>query len=223
MIYHSLKKYRRIITFFIGQLIMIASLSIYNINIYIYFFLVLISFSVVIISNSIIFEELNNIVIFKKQESDFNLLELNRKNYEINNKITTLERSVLRKLYHDYNKHKKVIISEVNDENELEQQQEYKNKINKLYSEILNDNYYFCEEERFNTLFHYFDFLINILSKRVNIKIESFDIHEDKLYDTFIDFFEELEKVYNSRFQGNIVICNQKFIKVAGLWKKIWL
>jgi hypothetical protein len=215
MIYNYLKKYKNIILFFICQLILIISLSIYNINIYVYFFLVLISFSAILISNSILFEELNTIILVKKQKSDFNLLELNRKNYEISNKITVLERSVLRKLYHDYNKHKRVITSEVNNEDEFSQQQEYKNKINKIYSDLLDENYNFCKEERFNTLFHYFDFLINVSDKKVNIIIESFEIPEDNLYDTFTEFYDEFEKIQNSHFIGNIIINNQKIIKVA--------
>ena len=215
MIYNYLKKYKNIILFFICQLILIISLSIYNINIYVYFFLVLISFSAILISNSMLFEELNTIILVKKQKSDFNLLELNRKNYEISNKITVLERSVLRKLYHDYNKHKRVITSEVNNEDEFSQQQEYKNKINKIYSDLLDENYNFCKEERFNTLFHYFDFLINVSDKKVNIIIESFEIPEDNLYDTFTEFYDEFEKIQNSHFIGNIIINNQKIIKVA--------
>jgi hypothetical protein len=170
-----------------------------------------------LISNSILFEELNTIILVKKQKSDINLLELNKKNYEISNKITCLERSVLRKLYHDYNKHKRVIVSEVNNENEYLQRQEYKNKIDKIYSDLLVNNFSFCKENRFNTLFHYFDFLINVSDKRINIIIESFEIPEDKLYDTFIDFYDEFEKIQNSHFIGNIIINNQILTKVDTL------
>lgn len=217
MVYNFLKKFKNTILFFICQLILLISLSIYSINIYIYFFLVLISFSAMLISNSILFEELNTIILVKKQKSDINLLELNKKNYEISNKITCLERSVLRKLYHDYNKHKRVIVSEVNNENEYLQRQEYKNKIDKIYSDLLVNNFSFCKENRFNTLFHYFDFLINVSDKRINIIIESFEIPEDKLYDTFIDFYDEFEKIQNSHFIGNIIINNQILTKVDTL------
>jgi len=213
----NLKNYKNIIIFFISQIIMLVSLSFYNINIYLYFVLVFISFSSIIISNSILFEEINNLVKVKKQESDSLLLEVNRKNYEINNKITSLERSVLRKMYHDYNKHKTIIVAEVYTESDFIQQQEYKNKIVNLYSSLLNDENVFCDEDRFNTLFQYYDFLINVSVKRVNIKIKSFKLSEECIYETFMDFFDKLEAVRNSNFKGDIIIENTNFTKVESL------